>query len=176
MVEDCSSLKKKCLAHTHALSSVTADGVRFALGDKGDGTPSGKASARERYAHLNATHIPDLIRYGALITLMEFKCWSIYLTGGALGHGSARLGGAASEVEGWRFAFGREEALRTRVLGHPARGEPTADPLNRLTGDGRVSLKRGEYSDAADKGHHTLLHSRHRAVRRVLALPHPPPP
>ena len=44
------------------------------------------------------------------------------------------------------------------MLGHPARGEPGADPLNRLTGDGRVSLKRGEYSDAADKGHHTLLH------------------
>ena len=69
----------------------------------------------------------------------------------------SRLGGAASEVEGWRFAFGREEALRTRVLGHGARGDDGDDAFDRLTGVGRLTHKRGEYSDAADKGHLTYL-------------------
>lgn len=67
---------------------------------KGDGTPASKADAQQRHAHLNSTHIPDLIRYGARIDLYEWKCWSTFLAGGSLGLGSARLGGAASTVEG----------------------------------------------------------------------------
>ena len=141
-----------------ALSAATADGVTVALGDKGDGTPAGKADARQRHAHLNADHIPDIIRYGASIDLHEVKCCSTYLSTGALGHGSARLGGAASTVEGWRFAFGRMEELRTRVLGHAARSLDHPQPLDRLTGVGRVECKRGDYSDAIDKGHGVHLY------------------
>ena len=140
-----------------ALSSAKSAGVSFALGDKGDGTPAGVEDARRRHAHLNATHIPDIIRYGSNIVLYEYKCYSIFLTGGAQGNGSSRLGGAASEVEGWLFAFGREEALHTRVLGHAARGDDGDDIFDRLTGVGRLTLKRGDYSDAADKGYLTYL-------------------
>jgi hypothetical protein len=60
-------------------------------------------------------------------------------------------------VEGWLFAFGREEALHTRVLGHAARGDDGDDIFDRLTGVGRLTLKRGDYSDAADKGYLTYL-------------------
>ena len=140
-----------------ALSSATATGVKYSLGDKGDGTPAGKEDARRRHAHLNATHIPDIIRYGASTTLLEYKCWAIYLPRGAQGNGSARLGGAASEVEGWRFAFGREEALRTMHLGHGAHGADGDAIYDRLTGEGRLTCKRGAYSDGADKGHNPLL-------------------
>ena len=140
-----------------ALSSATATGVKYSLGDKGDGTPAGQEDARRRHAHLNATHIPDIIRYGASITLYEYKCWAIYLTNGAQGRGSTRLGGAASEVEGWRFAFGREEALRTIHLGHDACGADGDAIYDRLTGVGRLTCKRGVYSDGDDKGHNPLL-------------------
>ena len=66
--------------------------------------------------------------------------------------------GAASTVEGWRFAFGRMEELRTRVLGHAARSLDHPQPLDRLTGVGRVECKRGDYSDAIDKGHGVHLY------------------
>ena len=35
------------------------------LGDRGDGTAAGKLAARQRYAHINAGHVPDIIRHGA---------------------------------------------------------------------------------------------------------------
>ena len=34
------------------------------LGDRGDGTAAGKETARQRYAHINAGHVPDIIRFG----------------------------------------------------------------------------------------------------------------
>jgi hypothetical protein len=136
-----------------ALSSATAAGVSIKLGDKGDGTPADKADAQLRYAHLNSTHIPDLIRYGARIDLYEWKCWSTFLDGGSIGLGSTRLGGAAATVEGWKFAFGRLEELRTITNGHEARDADNPRPLDRLTGVGRVSRKTGNYSDASSKGH-----------------------
>lgn len=136
-----------------ALSSATAAGVSIRLGDKGDGTPASKADALQRHAHLNSTHVPDIIRYGARIDLYEWKCWSIFLAGGSLGLGSTRLGGAASTVEGWKFAFGRLEELRTVTYGHEARDTDNPRPLDRLTGDGRVSRKTGAYSDGVAKGH-----------------------
>ena len=68
----------------------------YKLGDKGDGTPASKADALQRHAHLNSTHVPDVIRSGARIDPYEWKCWSIFLAGGSLGLGSTRLGGAAS--------------------------------------------------------------------------------
>ena len=136
-----------------ALSSATAAGVSVRLGDKGDGTPASKADAQLRHAHLNSTHIPDIIRYGARVDLFEWKCWSTFLASGSLGLGSARLGGAASTVEGWKFAFGRLEELRTIVFGHEARDADNPRPLDRLTGVGRVSRKTGAYSDGIAKGH-----------------------
>ena len=79
--------------------------------------------------------------------------WSIFLAGGSLGLGSTRLGGGASTVEGWKFAFGRLEELRTTTFGHEARDADNPKPLDRLTGVGRISRKTGAYSDGISKGH-----------------------
>ena len=85
-------------------ASSTADAVR--LGDKGDGTPSSKAEASRRHAHLNDGHIPDMYRLGPPHVLYEWKCYTPFRSKGALGNGSRRCGGAASTTDGNSFAFG----------------------------------------------------------------------
>ena len=50
-----------------------------------------------------------------------------------------------------------EEALITKVHGHGARGDPSERPFDRKTGVGRLSEKPGDYSDAASRGHKTIL-------------------
>ena len=87
-----------------ALSSATAAGVSIRLGDKGDGTPASKADALQRHAHLNSTHVPDIIRYGARIDLYEWKCWSTFLAGGSLGLGSTRLAAAPPLAHGMMYS------------------------------------------------------------------------
>ena len=141
------------LAPPPRLSAGSGAGIRVQLGDKGDGTHASKEEAKKRYAHLNADHIPDIIRYGPRIDLYETKCYTPFHEGrGALGHGSALLGGAASTSDGHTFAFGNTmEELCTKTFGHEARGD--GDPLDRSTGIGRISRKPGHYSDAIAKGH-----------------------
>ena len=50
------------------------------MGDKGDGTPCGKAEAGRRHAHLNDGHIPDMYRVGPPHILYEWKCYTPFKT------------------------------------------------------------------------------------------------
>ena len=132
-------------------ASTTANAVR--MGDKGDGTPSGKAEAGRRHAHLNDGHIPDMYRVGPPHILYEWKCYTPFKTSGAQGNGSLRHGGAASTTDGHSFAFGNTlEALRALVFGKKAVGQPNDPPLDRRTGQGRVDASPGHYDDALAKG------------------------
>ena len=132
-------------------ASTTANAVR--MGDKGDGTPSGKAEAGRRHAHLNDGHIPDMYRVGPPHILYEWKCYTPFKTSGAQGNGSLRHGGAASTTDGHSFAFGNTlEALRALVFGKKAMGQPNDPPLDRRTGQGRVDASPGHYDDALAKG------------------------
>ena len=85
-------------------ASTATNPVR--LGDKGDGTPGTKAEAKQRHAHLNDGHIPDIYRLGPPHVLYEWKCFTPFRSRGALGRGSERCGGAASTTDGHSFAFG----------------------------------------------------------------------
>ncbi|EOD23228.1 hypothetical protein EMIHUDRAFT_239923 [Emiliania huxleyi CCMP1516] len=151
------------LAAVHrALTSVTSDALpvgSIQLADKGDGTPASKAERRGYYAHVNKGHIPDLIRFGSTTTCWEFKCYTPFLPSGAKGNGSARCGGAASRADGHFIALGNtEEHLSVVVLGHPQRGDPdTEEQLDRVSGDGWVAAKDGDYADALTKGHTVIL-------------------
>ena len=51
-------------------------------------------AARQRFAHINAGHVPDIIRHGVSPHCFEFKCYSPYRTAVALGHGSRGRGGS----------------------------------------------------------------------------------
>ena len=151
------------LAAVHrALTSVTSDALpvgSIQLADKGDGTPASKAERKGYYAHVNKGHIPDLIRFGSTTTCWEFKCYTPFLPSGAKGNGSARCGGAASRADGHFIALGNtEEHLSVVVLGHPQRGDPdTEEQLDRVSGDGWVAAKDGDYADALAKGHTVIL-------------------
>ena len=151
------------LAAVHrALTSVTSDTLpvgSIQLADKGDGTPASKAERKGYYAHVNKGHIPDLIRVGSTTTCWEFKCYTPFLPSGAKGNGSARCGGAASRADGHFIALGNtEEHLSVVVLGHPQRGDPdTEEQLDRVSGDGWVAAKDGDYADALAKGHTVIL-------------------
>ena len=151
------------LAAVHrALTSVTSDTLpvgSIQLADKGDGTPASKAERKGYYAHVNKGHIPDLIRFGSTTTCWEFKCYTPFLPSGAKGNGSARCGGAASRADGHFIALGNtEEHLSVVVLGHPQRGDPaTEEQLDRVSGDGWVAAKDGDYADALAKGHTVIL-------------------
>ena len=123
------------------------------LGDRGDGSASSRAEARARQSYLNAGHIPDLYILGPPHTLFEWKSYSPFTLHNALGLGSTRCGGAASTSDGHTYAFGNTlEHLRVLVLGTEARGAPTDPPFNRVTGEGRVDYKPGDYADALAKG------------------------
>ncbi|EOD05443.1 hypothetical protein EMIHUDRAFT_199185 [Emiliania huxleyi CCMP1516] len=77
---------------------------------------------------------------------------------GVQGNGSARCGGA-SRADGHFIALGNtEEHLSVVVLGHPQRGDPaTEEQLDRVSGDGWVAAKDGDYADALSKGHTVIL-------------------
>ena len=151
------------LAAVHrALTSITSDTLpvgSIQLADKGDGTPASKAERMRYYAHINKWHIPDMIRFGSMITCWEFKCYTPFLPSGAKGNGSARCGGAVSRADGHFIALGNtEEYIRAAVLGHPQRGDPdTEEQLDRDSGDGWVAAKDGDYADALSKGHAVIL-------------------
>ena len=141
-----------------ALRCAAAINNPVRLGDKGDGTPSSKEEARRRQAHLNDGHIPDIYRPGPPHVLYEWKCYSPFTLTRSLGHGSPRCGGAASTADGHAFAFGNTlESLTAKVLGLKARGAPTDRPLDRVTGEGRVHARDGDYADALSKGHRVHL-------------------
>ena len=165
----------------NAYASVrTTDGAdgRLKLGDRGDGTPASKAEAKRRYAHINDGHVPDIIRFGASgpHTCIEFKCCTPHLMDPALGNGSRACGGAASQADGGRFAFGNTaEHLTVTTLGTKARGHRSEGPLDRRTGLGWVAATTNhDYADAQRKGNYVLLlitessGAMHRDLVRVL--------
>ena len=116
-------------------------------------SPESKTEAKRRHAHLNDGHIPDIYRTGPPHILYEWKCYTPFRGKGALGNGSTRRGGAASTTDGHSFAFGSTlEYLQAKVLGQKEMGAPSDPPLNRRTGVGRVDPKRGDYTDAFEKG------------------------
>lgn len=133
-----------------AKGAVTSATVK--LGDKGDGSAASRAAAIRRYAHLNATHVPDIITLTEPVVLSESKCYNSLKPSGALGHGSNANGGAPSTNEGHYLAFGcTSELLHWQVFGCPSRG--TGRPLDHATGVGRVDAHAGYYADAREKGH-----------------------
>ena len=112
--------------------------VTVKLGDKGDGSTASRAAALRRYAHLCATHVPDIITVDEPYTLSETKCYNSLKPSGALGHGSAAGGGAPSTNEGHYLAFGCvSEHLHWEVFGCDARGAGPR-PLDHASGEGRV--------------------------------------
>jgi hypothetical protein len=132
------------------------------LGDRGDGTPAGTADARQRYAHVNAGHVPDFIRFGIHHHCYEYKCYTPFLTSPALGHGSRTHGGAASTADGGRFALGNtEEALIVVTIGVDARGAPEEGPMQRAgehAGRGWVrATVDHDYADAQRRGNPVTL-------------------
>jgi hypothetical protein len=96
--------------------------LRGEPGHTRDGTAAGKETARQRYAHINAGHVPDFIRFGVKPMVKpqcyELKCYTpFHVSTPALGLGSTDKGGAASTADGGRFAMGNtEEALIVAVV------------------------------------------------------------
>ena len=129
------------------------------LGDRGDGTAAGKETARQRYAHINAGHVPDFIRFGVKPHCYELKCYTPFHVSPAIGLGSTDKGGAASTADGGRFAMGNtEEALIVANLGVPERGAKADGPWRRVTGTGWVRETRDhDYADAQRRGHPVTL-------------------
>ena len=122
------------------------------LGDKGDGSSAARAAALRRYAHLNSTHVPDIITLLEPTVLSETKCWNSLKASGALGHGSDANGGAPSANEGHYLAFGcMAEVLHWQVFGCRSRGAGSA--LVHATGVGRVDAHAGYYAEARERGH-----------------------
>ena len=142
-----------------ALSVANETPGQLRLGDRGDGTAAGKLTARQRYAHINAGHVPDIIRHGARPHCYEFKCYTPFHVSAALGHGSRECGGAASTADGGRFALGNtEEDLIVTVLGVAERGTPADGPMRRATGEGWVrATVDHDYADSLGRGNPVTL-------------------
>jgi hypothetical protein len=106
-------------AAARAVTSAEAPVGSLALCDRGDGSAAGKQSARLAHAHINATHVPDFVRFAARPHCYEWKCVTPFLTSAqSLGRGSRAHGGSASTSDGGRFAMGNtEEALAVKTLG-----------------------------------------------------------
>ena len=140
----------------NALSAASTCTIK--LGDKGDDSAASRRAALARHAHLNATHVPDIIELDDVTTLYESKCYSVLKQSVALGNGSQRCGGAASTDEGHHIAFGcTAERLRWENLGCKQRGHAAQRPLEHTTGEGFVAAHDGLYADALSKGHIVVL-------------------
>ena len=132
---------------------LAASSTTVSLGDKGDGTRGSLATSR--HAHLNSTHIPDLI---SGTTLWEFKAITPFHPTPALGHGSPSRGGAPSTADGHFIAHGNTlESITRLTRGLIARGTSSDPPLDRVTGVGRVAAFNGHYADAIDKKNPLIL-------------------
>ena len=134
---------------------LAASSTTVSLGDKGDGTRGSRDTSTSRHAHLNSTHIPDLI---SGTTLWEFKAITPFHPTPALGHGSTRNGGAPSEADGHFIAHGNTlESITRLTRGLVAHGTPSDPPLDRVTGHGRVAAVAGHYADAIIKKNPLIL-------------------
>ena len=140
----------------HAIKAVippAAPPAPVVLCDRGDGSPASKETARQRWAHVNAGHVPDIARLGTPPHAYELKVYTPYNQTVALGLGSTRNGGAPSTAEGHTHAFGcTEENLRKLVLGLKQVGSRSDAPYDRVTGAGFVAAHNGQYADALSKG------------------------
>jgi hypothetical protein len=148
-------------AAARAITSAEAPAGSLALCDRGDGSAAGKQSARLAHAHINATHVPDFVRFAARPHCYEWKCVTPFLTSAqSLGRGSRAHGGSASTSDGGRFAMGNtEEALAVKTLGiMHSRGSPSDGPFSRLTGSGWVAATSAhDYVDAQRRGNGVTL-------------------
>ena len=110
------------------MRSATAAADTIGLGDKGDGTPASHTEAKQRHAHINNGHIPDMYRLGSPHDVYEFKCY-LYPVPRHARHPWQSLPAM------WRsriglgydhsFAFGNtEETLRASVYGLTAHEAP----------------------------------------------------
>ena len=99
-------------------------------------------------------------------TLWEFKCYSPFTTGRALGNGSAANGGAPSTSDGHVTAQGCTlEHLTKLVKGLKQIGIPGQRPYDRVTpaaqlrahGRGYVAASDGQYVDALRKRRRVIL-------------------
>ena len=132
------------------------------LGDKGDGSPRARATAKQRYATFNADHVPDIIAKNAAFNgnhvLYESKVYSCLAKTVNKGGGSARLGGSPSTAAGDLVAFGcTEEHLLCMIFGCKARGTSHEGPFDHTTGAGWVQASKGHYHDAIVNKQNTVL-------------------
>ena len=130
------------------------------LGNKGDGSARARGEAARKFDMFNNGHVPDIVEIDAIDTLYETKCWTACKEKQTMGHGSAKKGGAYSEIEGSHIGFGGT-AEHARSPPHPrmraARGRADQRPFDHATGTGYVARHRGHYHDA-------LSHHRHVAI------------
>jgi hypothetical protein len=142
--------------------AIAAVAVRRVLkGDKGDGRRVSKAKARQRYAHINAGTVPDIIALHASPSghhvLYESKVYSPFTPSPELGTGTRAGGGSVSTAGGHRRGFGGcEELLHVKIFGTKQRGRPEDDPFDHSTGEGYVRARDGAYSDGIAKGHQVI--------------------
>jgi hypothetical protein len=161
----------------HAIKAVippAAPPAPVVLCDRGDGSPASKETARQRWAHVNAGHVPDIARLGTPPHAYELKVYTPYNQTVALGLGSTRNGGAPSTAEGHTHAFGcTEENLRKLVLGLKQVGSRSGAPYDRVTGAGFVAAHNGQYADALSKGVGvSLLVAETTGALKVRSQPH----
>ena len=123
----------RCLFNAlNALTMPNQPPHALRLCDRGDGTPAGKATARQTYAHINSGHVPDMIRHGAPPEAHEFKCVTPHVQGPLRGQGTVQHGGCPSQADGGDYAFGAtEENLIKKNIGLRERGKPSDGPFDR---------------------------------------------
>ena len=64
--------------HTPAIKAVippAAPPAPVVLCDRGDGSPASKETARQRWAHVNAGHVPDIARLGSRSGGVSYTIW-----------------------------------------------------------------------------------------------------
>ena len=121
------------------------------MGDRGDGTPEGRAAAKLRTAHLNAGHAPDLFRLGPT-HLYELRCYAFACASHDAHGGSRTQGGSPASVDGGFIAFGNTlEGITCDVFGLSERGSRADGPFCRHTRTSSSSSS-GCVEDAAEGG------------------------
>jgi hypothetical protein len=138
-----------------ALASVSDPTMPGAikLGDRGDGTPAGRAEAKQRWAWANSDHIPDIIKCSVRPHLWEWKCYTPFSLSHLIGTRSA-----PSTTDGHITAMGcTEENLRRTVLGLTGQGTAADHHHSRSTGAGHIPPHDGQYADAIAKRHFVTL-------------------